>query len=337
MAQDSELSDEVGNTAAPHATGKAGKTRAAGRSARIVKTGFAKVQAAVRARADTNLEGLRSMLSIRPMLQTAVNRRIAFAVVGQHAFPPPEMIMDMTLVTVQAKRGGTIEEAEEFLLSDICKPTKVKGYNTSHKPMPTVKASVPLSQVLPHTIENLKKRMVPAWFARNGCDMLKMSSVDAIKWLYDDKYSSSMNGATGIRDAVKDGLLFLGAENRIKDGGVGVGKLVECTTGHFNMASCFVRAYLELIVAGDRGRRRTGKDHGWYVRYRAEGMRTARFLPTDEQPHYGMVFVDAADDNKMNFDDDEGAAAKALYLQQEKFKAGLDQLLARREASPDDQ
>lgn len=336
MAPDGDLSDEVGITGAPRTTGNAGKNRAAVRTARVVKTGFAKVQAAVRARADTNLEGLRSMLSIRPLLQTAVNRRIAFAVAAQHAFPPPEMMMDMTLVTVQAKRGGTIEEAEEFLLSDICKPTKVKGYNSSNKPMPTIKASVPLSQVLPHTIENLKKRMVPAWFARNGCDMLKMSDVDAIKWLYDDKYSSSINGATGIRDAVKDGLLFLGADNRVKDGGVGVGQLVECTTGHFNMASCFVRAYLELIVAGDRGRRRTGKDHGWYVRYRAEGMRTARFLPTDEKAHYGMVFIDAADDNKMNFDDDEGEAAKALYMQQEKFKAGLDELLASRVPSPDD-
>lgn len=334
--EDVDLSDKVGIMAAPRTTNNAGKQRAAVRTARVVKSGFAKVQAAVRARADTNLEGLYSMLSIRPVLQTAVNRRIAFAVVAQHAFPPPEMIMDMILVSVQAKRGGTIEEAEEFLLSDICKPAKVKSHLFANKPMPTVKASVPLSQVLPHTIENLKKRMVPAWFACNGCDMQEMSKIDAIKWLYDDKYSSSMNGATGIRDAVRDGFLFLGADYRIKDGGVGVGKLVECTTGHFNLASCFVRAYLELIAAGDRGRRRTGKDCGWYVRYRAEGMRTARFLPTDEKAYYGMVFVDAADDNKMNFDDDEGQTAMVLYQQQEKFNAGLSQLLESDVPSPDD-
>lgn len=55
------------------------------------------------------------------------------------------------------------------------------------------------------------------------------------------------------------------------------------------MACCFVRAYLELIVAGDRSLRRTGKEHGWCVRYRAAEMLAARFLPTDEKPHYGIV------------------------------------------------
>lgn len=66
--------------------------------------------------------------------------------------------------------------------------------------------------------------MVRAWIARNVCDVLTMSDDDAIKFISFDTYSSSMKGATGIRHAVKDGLLFLGdADHRIKDGGMGVG------------------------------------------------------------------------------------------------------------------
>lgn len=300
----------------------------------VVKKSFSKLQESVRSRADSNLAGLRSMVAIRPVLQTAVNRRIGLAAVGQHAYPPPDMITDMTIVAVQSKRGGSIEDAQEFLLSDICKPTKTKTITVSPgKPMRTFKASVPLALVLPHTIENLKKRMVPAWFAHNGVDMHKMSDIDAVKWLMEDKYSSSEDGGKGVGAAVKDGLLSLGADHRIKDGGVGVGQLIECTTGHFNMAACFVRSYLELIVSDDRGRRRKGKDFGWYVRYRAEGMRTVRFLPTDGKPYRGMVLVDAADKNKMMFDDDETQVAEALVKEQDKYTAQLPELLKILEAA----
>ncbi|KAK1865993.1 hypothetical protein I4F81_008514 [Pyropia yezoensis] len=93
------------------------------------------------------------------------------------------------------------------------------------KRLPTLKASVALALVLSRPIENLKNRMVPAWFDYNGVDMLKMSDVDAVKWLIEHKYTSSEDGGKEIGPAVKDGLLSLGPDHRIKDGGAGVGPL----------------------------------------------------------------------------------------------------------------
>lgn len=69
----------------------------------------------------------------------------------------------------------------------------------------------------------------------------------------------------------------------------------------------------------NRGRRRKGKDFGWNVRYRSEGMRSNRVLPTDDKPYRGMNLVDAADQNKMTFDDDETKAAQALLEAQDKY------------------
>ncbi|KAK1867227.1 hypothetical protein I4F81_009734 [Pyropia yezoensis] len=336
-AQEAPSTRGDGNSTNPAAVAPDAPRHAA-HTGTVGKTGIAKVQESVRARADSNMAGLRLMVAIRPVLQTAVNRRIGLAMVGQHAYPPPDMITDMTLVAVQSKRGGTIEDAQEFLLSDIRKPTKGKKFSAvPGKRLPTLKASVPLALVLPHTIENLKKRMVPAWFDYNGVDMLKMSDIDAVKWLIEDKYASSEDGGKGIGAAVKDGLLSLGSDHRIKDGGVGVGQLTECTTGHFNMAACFVRSYLELIVVDNRGRRRKGKDFGWYVRYRAEGMRSNRFLPTDDKPYRGMVLVDAADQNRMMFDDDETKAAQALLEAQDKYSKKLPELLKALQAAAVDQ
>lgn len=69
------------------------------------------------------------------------------------------------------------------------------------------------------------------------------------------------------------------------------------------------------------------------MRYRAEGMRTVRFWPTDGKPYRGMVLVDAADKNKMMFDDDETQAAEALVIEQETYTAQLHELLMVLEAA----
>lgn len=203
--------------------------------------------------------------------------------------------------------------------------------------MRTLKASVPLALVLPLTLENLKKRIVPSWFVYNALNMLKMSHINAVKWMKEDKYLSSKGGGKGTGAAVKDGNLSLEADHRIKDGGVSVGQFIECTTGHVNMAAGFVRSYLELIVSDDRGRRGKGKDLGWFVRYRAEGMRTVRFLPTDCKPYRGMLLVDAAEKNKIMFDDDETQAAEALVKEQEKYTAQPPELLKVLEAAAAEQ
>lgn len=51
----------------------------------VIKRRFSKLQESVGSRAESNLAGLLSMVAIRPMPQTAVNRRIGLPAVGQHA------------------------------------------------------------------------------------------------------------------------------------------------------------------------------------------------------------------------------------------------------------
>lgn len=208
-----------------------------------------------------------------------------------------------------ARLGCDMSEASAFLKSYINQPVKCRGllkdgalpsgsssseelkvFPVDNSKGPSiVRARIPLNAVLPHFIGALKQRVVAAFCRQVGIPAHQLSVLTALRWLANLEYTYSEDGRKGIRAGTIAIYDYLGAAERVQDKGVGSGKVVTMSIGHYGLSSGLVRHFLEGVVFDVYkeylARQRKRIEPGFYVRWRVELFRVHAFLEKDTDVH----------------------------------------------------
>lgn len=189
--------------------------------------------------------------------------------------------------------GEEPEAATEWLLSTIRLPAR---RDTSV--LVSMRACVPILRAKPHLMQTLKEIVCSAFFT-GICQPRDNLSEDTAKlWLTDLAYMQSERGYPCLLVGLTGLLRNIGASHMVVEAtSFGGCPTIHTTTGHFSLASCFVRAALES-KAVLRSRRRSGVGEGIFDIWKAELARVDAVLPHDDAVHSGLRLIDGHDVNR---------------------------------------
>lgn len=306
------------------------------------------------AEADARVLGMNSMIAIRRVLNDTLTVSLSSATTAAAVYRDNEAFADLILESTKQHMGSTDAEARAFLKSTISQPMKHRGgavYDGSPslasssssddtkailgeklKATPVaVRAIVPLQAVQPHLIEAIKKRVIVAFCRHVGLPVSKLTLMKALEWLSKLEYTKSDDGQKALCAGVVVMYEYLGATDRIQAGGVGSGKVVSMSIGHYALASCVVRHFLEAAVsrAYNKSTRRTSAEPGMYVRWRTSLQRVDKFLLSDSEAHNGIILVDGPDQNRAVLHSSDDDMVNRLYKIQTDDDERYERLLQR--------
>jgi len=250
----------------------------------------------VRLSKDKGVAGFKNMEKVRREFRRTLMEHISRTNITRLVYPNMEATWVLLVASTEKALNLTPELAKDFLWDYIPVPTRGDQAEAVFR-----RASVPLLRVKPHLIQTIKERIVLAFLRALGLTKADMTKILAGEWLHNNAYFASEMGFKAILVAIVEFFTYLGAADRISQGGsIGSGIVVDCVVGHFCMVSGLVRSFLEL-VAGLRTTRRAGVGEGMNEYWVAEVGRADSLLPRDSEVHNGLRLLDGADAERANF------------------------------------
>jgi len=245
---------------------------------------------------DKGVAGFKNMEKVRREFRRRLMEHIARTNTTRLVYPNMEATWDLLVASAVTALNLTPELAKDFLWDYIPVPTRGDQTEATFR-----RASVPLLRVKPHLVQTIKERIVLAFLRALGLTKADMTSILAGEWLNNNAYFASEMGFKAILVAIVEFFTYLGAADRITQGGsIGSGIVIDCVVGHFCMVSGLVRSYLEL-VAGLRTTRRSGVGEGMNEYWVSEVGRADTLLARDSEVHNGLRLLDGADAQRANF------------------------------------
>jgi len=245
---------------------------------------------------DKGVAGFKNMEKVRREFRRRLMEHIARTNTTCLVYPNMEATWDLLVASAVTALNLTPELAKDFLWDYIPVPTRGDQTEAIFR-----RASVPLLRVKPHLVQTIKERIVLAFLRALGLTKADMTSILAGEWLHNNAYFASEMGFKAILVAIVEFFTYLGAADRITEGGsIGSGIVIDWVVGHFCMVSGLVRFYLEL-VAGLRTTRRSGVGEGMNEYWMSEVGRADTLLARDNEVHNGLRLLDGADAQRANF------------------------------------
>lgn len=259
---------------------------------------------------------MRDINAIRRLINDDLTQRTAWAVTNCDVYLDGDEMFNLMIDKTMDHRKDEADEAEQWLLTPFEKPSSGARSKKGKDRVERLKPFVPLGQVLPHLIEALKKRGAAAYFNCIKVPLETLTASAAQSWYNADEYTKSTEGQRGIKAAMVANYLYLGARGRVeKPRTVGGETIVRCTSGWYALMSSFVRQHLEALIYANM-RKPRHVDLSCYASWRVELFRVDSFLPTDKEPHNGMVLADGDDAARIHPTSDKDDMYEKLYSDQ---------------------
>jgi len=251
-------------------------------------------------------KGYQEILLVRSKLRESTNHTIGNTKFTEDVYPDGDMTSDIISGTVASVLCLSGDAINDWLMQWI--PNNARSQKGKAA---MVRARDPLQRIKPHTMQDLRRKVLDAFCHKLGVSQAEMTSEGALPWLVENEYLKSVGGGDALHFGLKALFNHVGAPHRVKQPTTPGGKtVVFCTVGHVALVASFVRHFLE-VLCDLRPSGRSGIADGAFEEWRDEIARVVAYWPTGVDVHRGVHLTDLETMKAVVGMVDEGAEAGA--------------------------
>jgi len=235
--------------------------------------------------AKSDFSSYKEVVRVRARVRASLSHTFATTSDSSDIVPDADAYRDLIQLDTQTELNIDEDTAHDWLMANVAVPPRRDG-----APATLTRALVVLLRAKSHWVQALKKRILLVYFRTIEVDARVLHAADAVQWVADLKYFTSVVGRKGVLAAAGAVLSMTGGGARIiKPMGVGDGTVLEATTRHFGFVCAIVRAALDEAAGVDTD---STIGEAFYKRLEVEQERVDAELPMDNLVHDGLRLTD---------------------------------------------